>query len=46
MTGASAALDPKACMGMVGYGMSKAATHFLVRSLAAQLGEQVGWGRS
>lgn len=35
LTGAGAALDPRACTGMLGYGMSKQATHFLVRSLAA-----------
>lgn len=37
LTGAAAALDPRACAGMAGYGMSKAATHFLVRCLAAHL---------
>ncbi len=36
LTGAGAALDPRACTGMAGYGMSKAATHFLVKALAAQ----------
>lgn len=44
LTGASAALDPRACTGMLGYGMSKAATHFLVQSLAAQFEEEAGRG--
>lgn len=40
LTGASAALDPRACTAMLGYGMSKQATHFLARSLAAWFEEQ------
>ena len=33
LTGAAAALEPTP--GMVGYGVSKTSTHFLVRSMAA-----------
>ncbi|TFJ80497.1 hypothetical protein NSK_008238 [Nannochloropsis salina CCMP1776] len=35
LTGAGAAIDPKACVSMVGYGLSKSATHFLTRTVAA-----------
>jgi len=34
LTGAGAAVDPKACVSMVGYGLSKSATHFLTRTVA------------
>ncbi len=34
LTGAAAGLDAGACTGMVGYGLSKAATHFLTQILA------------
>jgi dihydropteridine reductase len=42
LTGAAAALDPSACTGMVGYGVSKSATHFLVQTLAVDKGLREG----
>jgi dihydropteridine reductase len=36
LTGAAAALAPRDCAGMLGYGMAKAATHFAARALAAE----------
>jgi len=36
LTGAAAALSPRDCAGMLGYGMAKAATHFAARALAAE----------
>lgn len=42
LTGAAAALDPSICSGMVGYGFSKTATHFLVKTLAMDPGLREG----
>jgi len=42
LTGAAAALDPSSCTGMVGYGVSKSATHFLVQTLAVDPGLREG----
>jgi NAD(P)-dependent dehydrogenase (short-subunit alcohol dehydrogenase family) len=42
LTGAGAALDPSMCTGMVGYGVSKSATHFLVKAMAVDPGLRKG----
>ena len=36
LTGAAAALSPHACASMLGYGMAKAATHFIAQAMAAE----------
>ncbi|GAB5035167.1 dihydropteridine reductase [Nannochloropsis oceanica] len=42
LTGAGAALDPSTCTGMVGYGLSKSATHFMVKTMAVDPGLREG----
>ena len=36
LTGAAAALSPRACADMLGYGMAKAASHFVAQAMAAE----------